>query len=113
LRIVDNRHRILRFAEINMETEKDTDDGKDILLVEYVVHEMGTSEDLAKRHELQNRLEELLSRTGLGDCDGGSIGNGTMEVCCYVVDFVIAKKVIEEDLRGTEFENYSRIYQEK
>lgn len=35
---------------------------------------------------------------------------GTMEVCCYVVDFDIAKKVIEEELKGTEFGNYTRIY---
>ena len=30
--------------------------------------------------------------TGLGHTDGGSIGNGTMEVGCIVVDFDIAKK---------------------
>jgi hypothetical protein len=28
------------------------------------------------------------------------------------VDFDVAKKVIEEDLVGTEFANYSRIYRE-
>ncbi|OIQ72763.1 hypothetical protein GALL_456080 [mine drainage metagenome] len=35
-----------------------------------------------------------------------------MEVCCYVVDFEIAKKVIEQDLKDTEFANYTRIYDE-
>jgi len=28
--------------------------------------------------------------------DGGSIGSGTMEAGCIVVDFDIAKKIIEE-----------------
>jgi len=35
-----------------------------------------------------------------------------MEVCCYVVDFDIAKSVIEADLRDTEFGDYTRIYRE-
>jgi hypothetical protein len=35
-----------------------------------------------------------------------------MEVCCYVVDFEIARSVIEADLSGTEFGNYTRIFDE-
>jgi hypothetical protein len=73
---------------------------------------MGCGEDVEKRHRLQERMDETLGWTGLGHCDGGSIGSGTMEVCCYVVDFEIAKKVIENDLKGTEFEDYTRIYDE-
>jgi len=42
---------------------------------------------------------------------GGSIGSGTMEVGCRVVDFEIAKKVIQDNLKGTEFGDYSRIHQ--
>ncbi|WP_244951636.1 hypothetical protein [Pseudoalteromonas luteoviolacea] len=57
-------------------------------------------------------MNETLGWTGLGHCDGGSIGSGTMEVCNYVVDFKVAKTVIENDLKGTEFENYTRIYDE-
>jgi hypothetical protein len=33
-----------------------------------------------------------------------------MEVGCMVVDFDVAKKVIIEDLKNTEFENFSRIF---
>lgn len=84
-----------------------------ILIVEYnVTDDFGTSEDLEKRHKLQDLLGEILGWTGLGNCDGGSVGAGTMEVCCYVVDFDIAKKVIEEELKNTEFEDYTRIYNE-
>lgn len=82
------------------------------LIIEFVVDDMGTPEDVEKRDRLQNRMDETLGWTGLGHCDGGSIGSGTMEVCCFVIDFGIAKHVIEEDLKDTEFENYTRIYDE-
>jgi hypothetical protein len=82
------------------------------LLIEYTIEGMGSSKDLKKRRSLEDRMNELIGWTGLGNCDGGSIGSGTMEVCCFVVDFKIAKDVIENDLKGTEFADYSRIYQE-
>lgn len=82
------------------------------LMVEYSVDGFGTPEDLDKRARLQDRLNETLGWTGLGHCDGGSIGSDTMEVCNYVVDFEIAKRVIEKELIGTEFENFTRIYDE-
>jgi predicted DNA-binding WGR domain protein len=81
-----------------------------VLLIEYGINGMGRLNDLRKRHALESRMQETLGWTGLGICDGGSIGSGTMEVCCFVVDFEIAKKVIREDLKGTEFGNYTRIY---
>jgi hypothetical protein len=73
---------------------------------------MGTLEDVEKRTRLQDKMDQVLGWTGLGHCDGGSIGSGTMEVCCYVIDFNIAKTVIEQSLKGTEFANYTRIYNE-
>ncbi len=87
--------------------------GEFTLLIEYVVDGFGTKKDLKKRHALEVRMNETLGWTGLGHCDGGSIGSGTMEVCCYVADFEIAKCVIEADLAGTEFANFSRIYDEE
>ncbi len=89
----------------------DTDDHI-TLLIEYTVDGMGSGEDIEKRHRLQERMDQTLGWTGLGACDGGSIGSGTMEVCNYVVDFEIAKAVIEKDLAGTEFANYTRIFDE-
>ncbi|HEY1717808.1 MAG TPA: hypothetical protein VGH42_05860, partial [Verrucomicrobiae bacterium] len=61
---------------------------------EYAIEGMGNATDLKKRHGLEERMNETLGWTGLGLCDGGSIGSGTMEVCCYVVDFQIAKDAI-------------------
>lgn len=84
-----------------------------ILIIEYCVEGIGSTEDLENRHALEDRMNETLGWTGLGNCDGGSIGSGTMEVCCFVVDFKIAKRVIEEDLKNTKFADYSRIYDER
>jgi len=82
------------------------------LMIEYVVDGFGTTADLEKRHRLEARMNETLGWTGLGACDGGSSGHGTMEVCNFVVDFEIAKSVIERDLAATEFANYTRIFDE-
>lgn len=83
-----------------------------VLLIEYKVDDMGTAKDLEKRHALQERMDDVLGWTGLGHCDGGSIGSGTMEVCCFVVDFEIAQKVIAANLKGTKYADYTRIFDE-
>ena len=82
------------------------------LLIEYKVDGFGAGTDLDKRHAVEDRLNETLGWRGLGICDGGSIGSGTMEVCCFVVDFEIAKRVIAADLATTKFADYTRIYDE-
>jgi hypothetical protein len=84
-----------------------------ILVIEYAIEGMGTTKDLDKRHALEDRMNETLGWTGLGHCDGGSIGSGTMEVCCFVVNFEIAKRVLETELKGTKFGDCSRIYDER
>jgi hypothetical protein len=86
------------------------EDEASFLEIEYKIDGFGTEHDLDKRHRLEEKLDEILGWTGLGHTDGGSIGSGTMEAGCIVVDFDIAKKVIEEKLKDTEFDNYSRIY---
>jgi len=83
------------------------------LLIEYDLTRLDPIEALKKRHRLEDRMNQTLGWIGLGNCDGGSIGSGTMEVCCLVVDFPIAKDAIIKDLRETEFSDYSRIFEEK
>lgn len=85
-------------------------DDHSTLLIEFSINGMGNTEDLDKRHRLEERMDELLGWTGLGNCDGGSMGSGTMDVYCYVVDFDVAKGITEADLMGTEFADYTRIY---
>jgi hypothetical protein len=83
-----------------------------VLLVEYAVEGMGTEQDVDRRHAVEEKLNEALGWAGVGNVDGGSIGSGTMEVCCMVADAAIATRVIEAKLRDSEFANYSRIYEE-
>lgn len=87
------------------------EDKVSFLEIEYKIDGFGTEQDLDKRHRLEGKLDEILGWTGLGHTDGGSIGSGTMEAGCIVVDFEIAKKVIEEKLKETEFGDYTRIFE--
>lgn len=83
-----------------------------MLVVEYQIAGMGTAKDLEKRDALEDRLDQTLGWTGLGHCDGGSIGSGTMEAACFVVDFDLARRAIVADLCNSPFANYTRIYQD-
>jgi hypothetical protein len=69
------------------------------LLVQYEVNGWGTAEDLEKRHAVENLLNEGLGWTGNGNCDGGDIGSGTMNVCSLVVNPYLASNTIIEELR--------------
>ena len=82
------------------------------LVVEYAVDGMGTGADLEKRYRLEDKLNEVLGWTGLGHCDGGSIGSGTMEAACPVVHFGTANRVVSDALAGSEFADFTRIYRE-
>ncbi|MBK8068619.1 MAG: WGR domain-containing protein [Rhodanobacteraceae bacterium] len=88
------------------------DEDLTVLMIEYRVDGFGSDADLDKRHRLQDRMDETLGWAGIGHCDGGSSGGGTMEVCCYVVDYEIASRVVANDLKGMEFGDYLRIYRE-
>ena len=70
------------------------------------------SADVVPFPVVEDGLTESLGWTGLGYCDGGSIGSGTMEACCFVVDFDIAKVVLSRELAGTRFSDYTTIYDE-
>lgn len=83
------------------------------IIIEYAVEGMGSIDDIDKRQRLDERMNETLGWTGLGACDGSSMGSGTMEVFNFGVDFALAKEVIEHDLAGTEFANYTLIYGEE
>jgi hypothetical protein len=89
------------------------DDGDlQMLLIEYQIVGMGSAADLSKRHALEDRLNEVLGWVGLGQCEGGKVGCGTMQVCCLVVDYELARSMIEADLAGSIFGDYSRIYRQ-
>src|SRR4051812_33989911 len=62
-----------------------------LLLIEYRIQGMGSTADRDKRQALEDRMNEVLGWVGLGQCEGSNIGYGTMEVCCLVVDFDLAR----------------------
>jgi hypothetical protein len=97
------RRRAAGFAEIP------DDDHHGLEIVYRLAETWGAPGDLEKRYRLQDRLDATLAWSGLGHVDGGSIGSGTMEVFCMVVDPGIARRVIEADLAGTEFAGFCRI----
>lgn len=86
------------------------EDDHQIIVIEYIIDGFGDEKDLAKRHSLEEHMNHKLGWNGLGHCDGGSIGSGTMEVCCIVVDYEIAKSAIARELKNTAYADYSRIY---
>src|SRR5690606_24821938 len=80
------------------------------LSIEYKIEGFRTEEALQKRQRSKEMMDDVLGWSGPRDTDGRSIGSGTIEVGCIVVDSYIAKKVIEDTLKDTEFGDYSRIF---
>ena len=81
--------------------ELDEDDLAE-LVIQYRVHGWGSGKDLDRRHRVEDLMKHELGWTGLGHCDGGDIGSGTLNIYCYVVDPNLAVKVAVEALRKEE-----------
>ncbi len=71
------------------------------VVIQYRVDGMGTTKSLICGTRL--RIDERgFGWTGLGHCDGGDIGNGTINVFCLVVDVAAGERVIVRDLEENE-----------
>lgn len=68
------------------------------LIVQFRIDGMGTSDNLEQRYKVEEVLNQCLGWTGLGFCDGGDIGSGTMNVFCFVVDSGRAIPVVTAEL---------------
>ncbi|CAN5369491.1 hypothetical protein BH10PSE3_BH10PSE3_24220 [soil metagenome] len=77
------------------------------LLVSKEISGMGTESDLCRRHALEDFLNEVTGWHGLGHCDGGSIGSGSMEAFCLVVEYKIAAEVIARELASSPFNDFA------
>ncbi|MCB9164519.1 MAG: hypothetical protein H6592_08810 [Flavobacteriales bacterium] len=80
-----------------------------MLVIVFSVEGWGTAKDLDKRYQIERRLDQLLGWHGLGHVDGGSIGSGTMEIDCLVIDFDIAERVIRGYLLEEGFTDFKEI----
>jgi hypothetical protein len=76
------------FAEI------DLDDHSQVIVQYKTRDNWGDSDDLAKRHRVEEILNECLGWSGNGHCDGGDIGSGTINSYSFVVDPYIARESI-------------------
>jgi hypothetical protein len=72
-----------------------------VVIVQYKIRDLGSSEDLEKRHQIEDCLNDCLGWTGNGHCDGGDIGSGEMNVFCLVVDPWAARDAIVRTLGET------------
>ncbi len=72
---------------------------KDLTLVFACGGSLGSEAELALRHAMEESLDELLGRTCLGSVDGGSIGSGTMEIFCEVIEPKLAELRIRAHIR--------------
>lgn len=77
------------------------------LLVSKEISGTGTQDDLRQRHALEDYLNEVTGWFGLGHCDGGSIGSGSMEAFCLVVNYGVASKVITRELTSSPFSDFT------
>jgi predicted DNA-binding WGR domain protein len=72
------------------------------LVIQYQVDGMGSTNDLDKRIKVEELMNELLGWKGLGHCDGGDLGSGTMNVFCFVVDATKAVPQIVNTLKAND-----------
>jgi predicted DNA-binding WGR domain protein len=70
-----------------------------VLIVQHKTKSWGSGDDLAKRHRIEELLNECLGWTGNGHCDGGDIGSGTTNVFSFVVDPHLAAKTVVATLK--------------
>lgn len=68
---------------------------------------------IGRRHALEKLLNQELGWLGLGYCDGGDIGAGSMEVFCEVVDWRLANEALQQRLAGTAFADFQVMPQQK
>ena len=76
------------------------------VVVQRSVAGMGTPQDLDERHALEAFLDELTGWLGLGHCNGGSIGSGSMEAFCFVVDANLARAALARELELSRFNKF-------
>lgn len=76
------------------------------LVVECPIASFGLESDLGRRHALEDFLSEQTGWMGLGHCDGGSGGSGSMEAFAIVVDGKIAMRALTAALAASPFSDF-------
>jgi len=72
------------------------------VIVQYRIEADGDENDLETAYQVEEVLNEALGWSGLGHCDGSDVGDGTLNVYCYVVDAKVASEVIVQELKSKD-----------
>jgi len=72
------------------------------IVVQYRIQKQASVVDHDMRVKVENILGEALETAGIGDCDGGDIGSGTMNIVCFVKPNAKGSKLIIELLRRND-----------
>jgi hypothetical protein len=70
---------------------------------------LGSLNELDWRHQMEDRLDGLLSDADLGYCDGGQSGAGSMEVFLYVSDVMGSVELVKQYLTDEELIGWAKI----
>src|SRR6266511_2253886 len=73
------------------------------VILQYRIDGFGTVADLERRHQVEDLMNKRLGWTGLGRCDGGDIGSGTMNIWCLVMNPDTAVPVIIRELEQSGY----------
>lgn len=95
---------ILRHADEAREAGFAEIDHEDLfeLIVQYQIEGNGGADDVEFGAKIEATLNDCLGWTGLGHCDGCDVGEGNLNVYCYVVDPTICTEPIVAELRETD-----------
>lgn len=99
---------------IDEKVKEGYDEAEDIynIIIEYDIEALINANSQDYKESLHQVINEILFSTGLGHCAIAVNGPGLINACCYVVHFELAKKILQENLKGTSFECFNRIYNE-
>jgi predicted DNA-binding WGR domain protein len=75
------------------------------LVIQFRVDGMGSTIDLEKRIRVENLMSECLGWRGLGHCDSGDLGGGTMNIFCFVVDATKAMRRVVHELKANRLDD--------
>ncbi len=68
------------------------------IVLSYRLVSWGNEEDLETRYYLEDLCDQALGWTGNGNCDGGEIGSGIMNIWCLVLNVPAAIKILAAEL---------------
>lgn len=77
-----------------------------MLIIQFEMREDVDDDDLEFRHEVEAIARQCLRASGIGDCDGGDLGGGKINVFCTVTDATSGCAAIVEGLVAVGLEDF-------